>query len=151
MVDFPFSIFDYQIGIEKRWGWSWGKTPPHTHSQSSGTHSRANMKIGHNGAPSEGTCKKICKVCKVCKVIFHAEFGLDMVDSWASLPSSIRGCSWTPPLNIPEHPAPQGSDAPSALGRGCEPLRSPGNCHLRDPTDIHGSCDPVSHRTEDST
>jgi hypothetical protein len=30
MVDFPFSMFDYQIGIEKRWGWSWGKTPPQT-------------------------------------------------------------------------------------------------------------------------
>ena len=58
--------------VLKSGGGGAGAKHHHKHSQSSGTHSRANMKIGHNGAPSEGTCKKRCKVCKV---IFHAEFG----------------------------------------------------------------------------
>ena len=73
--------------VLKSGGGGAGAKHHHTHSQSSGTHSRANMKIGHNGAPSEGTCKKICKVCKV---IFHAEFGLDMVDSWASSGGAVE-------------------------------------------------------------
>ena len=44
--------------VLKSGGGGAGAKHHHTHSQSSGTHSRANMKIGHNGAPSEGTCKK---------------------------------------------------------------------------------------------